>query len=863
MGAQNLILICQYGGKFVLEKDGSLSYNGGEAHAVDINLETCFDDLKLEISDTCSIDFESITMKYFLPSNKRTLITLANDRDLRRMMHFHDTSATADVFVVEKEIVIQPKPKTPINRESRATNNVVGTTTITPSATQIVGTAPDVADSPIAPTGNTVIDLAAASPSTSDAVALDPRTSRGKDGGVAGFSSVADFVADGVAKKTGRTASWRFGAKGFTIVSIADDAEKQVPAGTKWNNPDTVSSGDDDHGEHFPSESSDHDNQSNHTDYVTDDFVEGRHKLIDSWKNGITGVGQEFKNVHDFRDILRKYAISNRFVYRYKKNDTDRVSARCKVDGCSWRIHASWVQAKVSFRIKKFENFHTCDDSSPAHHPQATKNWLATLVKEMLQESPHYKPKEIVTAICQDFGIELNYSQAWRGMEIAREQLQGSYKDAYNQFPWYCEKVMETNPGSFANLTTKDDQNFHRLFISFHATIQGFENGCRPLIFLDAMYVKSKYLETMLVATAVDANDDAFPIAFAMVDVEDFDNWHWFLEQLKSTILTSRSVTFVSDKAKGLSEKVLKVFENARHGYCIHRLVEKFKKCSKGPFHGAGKGSLPINFMAAAQALRLEGFRKYTEDIKTVSQEAYDWIMSSEPQFWANSQFEGEQFNHISASVVHLFRDWISEVRELPIVHKIDAIRIKMMELINTRRMDSSKCISKLTPSKEEKLKEESTKAKRLKVLFSSDSIFEVHDDFINVVNMDKQECSCRKWKVTGLPCSHAIAVFNSTSRNQYDFCSRYFTGEMLQLTYSESINPLPEIEKPASSEMSDKVQVNPPCTRSRNRTSEPSEPGRPKRQRRNFNQDAVKRPLHCTICKGEGHNKASCKATE
>lgn len=116
MGAQNLILICQYGGKFVPEKDGSLSYNGGEAHAVDINLETRFDDLKLEISDMCSIDFESITMKYFLPSNKRTLITLANDRDLRRMMHFHDSSATADVFVVEKEIVTQPKPKTPVNR---------------------------------------------------------------------------------------------------------------------------------------------------------------------------------------------------------------------------------------------------------------------------------------------------------------------------------------------------------------------------------------------------------------------------------------------------------------------------------------------------------------------------------------------------------------------------------------------------------------------------------------------------------------------------------------------------------------------------------------------------------------------------
>ncbi|CAL2275320.1 unnamed protein product [Prunus armeniaca] len=45
MARTKLILICQSGGEFVIKDHGSMSYTGGEAHAVDINLETIFDDL--------------------------------------------------------------------------------------------------------------------------------------------------------------------------------------------------------------------------------------------------------------------------------------------------------------------------------------------------------------------------------------------------------------------------------------------------------------------------------------------------------------------------------------------------------------------------------------------------------------------------------------------------------------------------------------------------------------------------------------------------------------------------------------------------------------------------------------------------
>lgn len=98
-----LILICQSGGELVKTDDGSLTYAGGEAQAVNVSCETLFNDLKLKLAEMCNLEYETVSIKYFLPGNTRTVITLANDKDLKRMLDFHKDSVTADVFVKGQE----------------------------------------------------------------------------------------------------------------------------------------------------------------------------------------------------------------------------------------------------------------------------------------------------------------------------------------------------------------------------------------------------------------------------------------------------------------------------------------------------------------------------------------------------------------------------------------------------------------------------------------------------------------------------------------------------------------------------------------------------------------------------------------
>ncbi|KAK9268390.1 hypothetical protein L1049_000139 [Liquidambar formosana] len=439
-----LILICQSGGKFVTNDDGSLSYTGGEAHAVDINHETLFDDLKLKLAEMGNLEYKTLSIKYFLPGNRRTLITLSNDKDLKRMIDFHGDSVTADVFVMGREGFNRDALNIHASRTSAIkqaeTVNRIAMSATAATASRTYGTVPKSApaDSVIA------IDATAQSPTTV-AVTSDPSpthtttddpssatTTPTKPVAVAADTTAHSPIvmdmnstpADTV-KKRRRTPSWKIGANGPTIGAVRDNVgEKRRTLSRKRNirSHNSVAVSDDvEHQQDI--EPCETDIKTISTLACSDDV--SLEKLVALWKDGITGVGQDFKSVYEFRDALQKYAIAHRFVYRLKKNDSNRASGKCVAEGCTWRIHASWVPSAQSFRIKKMNDSHTCGGESwKSAHP--TKNWLVSIIKDRLRDTPHNKPKEIAKGILRDFGIKLNYTQVWRGIEDAREQLQGS-----------------------------------------------------------------------------------------------------------------------------------------------------------------------------------------------------------------------------------------------------------------------------------------------------------------------------------------------------------------------------------------------------------------------------------------------------
>ncbi|KAH0670160.1 hypothetical protein KY289_024653 [Solanum tuberosum] len=739
MAAKKIIAICQSGGEFVTNnEDGSLSYTGGNAHAVDIDENTNVHAFKQELTDTLKFNVDGMTIKYFLPGNKKTLITVSKDKDLQRMVNFFKDSEQVEVFVVAEGVG-----------------------------------APNVSNMPAS--SRTTMSEAALSPSTP--VDLTSPHSQ----------LVVDAPVDTIP---------------LDILPSSND-DKHRRAATQW-------------------------------------------------ENTITGVDQRFSSFTELREALHKYSIAHGFTYKYKKNDSHRVTVKCKSEGCPWRIYASRLATTQLICIKKMNKNHTCEGAAVKAGYRATRGWVGNIIKEKLKFSPNYKPKDIATDIKREYGIHLNYSQAWRAKEIAREQLQGSYKEAYSQLPSFCEKIMETNPGSLATFATKEDSSFHRLFVSFHASIHGFQQGCRPLLFLDSTVLYAKYQGTLLAAVGVDGNDGVFPVAFAVVDEETDDNWHWFLSELKSAVSTSRPITFVSAFQNGINESLSDIFsKDCYHGYCLRYLGEKLYKDLHGRFSHEARRLLIQDLYAAAYAPKVEDFERCVENIKAISPDAYSWVVRSDPDHWANALFGGARYDHMTTNFGQLFRDWVSDVSEFPITQMVDALRGRMMELNYTRRVDSSQWLTRLTPSMEEKLQDETSKAISLQVLHSHGSTFEVRGEAVDIVDIDNWDCTCKAWQLNGLPCCHAIAVLERLGRSPYDYCSRYFTTESYHLAYSESINPIPLLEKPVIAEVDMEIMVSPPPTK--------RPPGRPKMKQPDT-VDILKRQLQCSKCKGLGHNKKTCE---
>lgn len=55
----------------------------------------------------------------------------------------------------------------------------------------------------------------------------------------------------------------------------------------------------------------------------------------------ILNLGQLFKNVDEFRKVVKVFAIKNGFRLKRVKNEKSIVTLCCAVEGCTWRIHAS------------------------------------------------------------------------------------------------------------------------------------------------------------------------------------------------------------------------------------------------------------------------------------------------------------------------------------------------------------------------------------------------------------------------------------------------------------------------------------------------------------------------------------------
>ncbi|CAN1310506.1 hypothetical protein LINPERPRIM_LOCUS28093 [Linum perenne] len=175
---------------------------------------------------------------------------------------------------------------------------------------------------------------------------------------------------------------------------------------------------------------------------------------------------------------------------------------------------------------------------------------------------PDWNIKSLIQTVQEDLHMNISVSKAWRIRRKAKEMGRGSEADQYGRLYDYCDEVRRSNVGSTIFVEPNDDGVFRRMYCCLGACKEGFLAGCRKVIGVDGCFLKTEYEGQLLSAVGLDANNGIFPNAYAVVRVENEDNWTWFLQTLSHDLditSTSGNWMFMSDKQKVSSFRSLQL----------------------------------------------------------------------------------------------------------------------------------------------------------------------------------------------------------------------------------------------------------------------------------------------------------------
>ncbi|RVX00147.1 hypothetical protein CK203_026574 [Vitis vinifera] len=190
--------------------------------------------------------------------------------------------------------------------------------------------------------------------------------------------------------------------------------------------------------------------------------------------------------------------------------------------GCPWKVTARAVGRTkiVQVHIFRNEHNHSLEDVSISE-PVVRCNRATAMIDDVIRSNPDYLPRQICKDFRRQYGMQLNYCQAWNLKEKAKERI--------------------------------------------HVSIHGFQLGPRPIILIDSSHMSGPYKGALFSASSYDADDGMFPLAYDLFSSENYEDWLWFLEKLKM-VIGERDVIIISDRHQGIIRSVSELNTKERKG---------------------------------------------------------------------------------------------------------------------------------------------------------------------------------------------------------------------------------------------------------------------------------------------------------
>ncbi|XP_019178873.1 PREDICTED: uncharacterized protein LOC109174035 [Ipomoea nil] len=575
-------------------------------------------------------------------------------------------------------------------------------------------------------------------------------------------------------------------------------------------------------------------------------------------------LGMYFDENVQFKLAMISYAVHTKRDFFWKKNQLEYVRVECLGKGCGFHVSAGWEERTRCFQVKAISLEHKCNNQFTLGI--VSQKWLEWKFEEKVRQNRTIGYSELSREIKSELNLNVTVSMCRRAITRILKKLDIGYESQFKKLRDYAQECLNSNPGSTVKIkTTTTVENsplmFERIYVCFNAMMKGFLKGCRRFIGLDGCFLKGKLKGEILTAVGRDGNNQMYPIAWAVVEIENSSSWTWFLKLLKSdlNIVDNTERTLMSDQQKGLSNVIQEIFPGVEHRNCARHVHANWSKNHRGKV-------LKAHFWQIAktptQALLADKLKALDKVDATARHDLNKYPM----QLWCKAFFKDEvKCDLVDNNLSEAFNKTLLKARSKNIIPMLEDIRVFVMKRIAKKKAIAERWRGNYGSCVLKKLNENILDSANWEVVYNGAEGYEVKKgSFQFKVNLELKTCSCRLWQLSGMPCSHSICAIFHKGHQPDQYIHEWYSKERYLKTYHEVIQPINGEQFWPRTEGD---EIHAPVPRKMT--------GRPKKKRKlednEKNKDKTKmsseisklsrkgRIMTCQICKGKGHNKRFC----
>ncbi|RYQ89450.1 hypothetical protein Ahy_B09g096091 isoform N [Arachis hypogaea] len=524
--------------------------------------------------------------------------------------------------------------------------------------------------------------------------------------------------------------------------------------------------------------------------------------------DGEFAVGMEFSSRESVIRAMKEYSIRRSVDYRVYESEPLTFYAKCTQygSGCDWLIRVSMISRKHCWVVRRYNGSHTCTRSTISQdHSKLDSNTITEAIKPLVEADPSLKVKSVIADVQAKFNYTVSYRKAWLAKQKAVEKIFGGWEASYEALPIWFEAMCHKEPSAIVHFETMNAYQGDDLVSDIR---------------VDGTHLYGKYKGCLLVAVSQDGNNNIVPIAFAIVEGETSDAWHFFLSNLRQHVVTRDGVGLISDRHESINAAVERRYSRTVREYEVRY-----------------------------QRLRERG-EAYTNWLNRIPREQYALAFDG-----------GYRWGHMTTNLVECINSVLKGARNLPITALVKATFYRLNELFTRKRAEAEARInaghvfSELVTTK---LHANQLASGNIQVncFDRQNEVFEVREmpsGLEYAVDLRRHQCDCGEFQVDRIPCRHVFACCANQRLDWQLYVHDVYKMDQVRRVYRARFRPLGNPSTwPAYT--GPRFVPNPFLRRVTK--------GRPRMTRFLNEMDTrmLRPPRRCRQCGAEGHSRSRCR---